>query len=204
MVVCWVTPARLLPVARRERLLMVLDALGKYSLIDAYLLTLFMVAFQFHVDLSAGPDDPAAFDVYVEAGFGFFGFLSLTMLALVLTHLVLYVHRAEAGRLADETRQLAAPPPLAPARVEAAAAQVNGQAVSTRVHHSGSDASDAGELSGGAGGIVHPFRSQYWRVHVLRRRRGPSRAKSAPRSLRRALLIPQVNAGSLYRGGKRD
>ena len=34
-------------------------------------------------------------------------------------------------------------------------------------------------------------------------RNGPSRAKSAPRSLRRALLTPQVNAGSLYRCGNR-
>ena len=33
--------------------------------------------------------------------------------------------------------------------------------------------------------------------------RSPSRAKSAPRSLRRALLMPQVNPGSLYRCGKR-
>ena len=32
--------------------------------------------------------------------------------------------------------------------------------------------------------------------------RGPSRAHSASRSLRRALLTPQVNAGSLYRGGE--
>ena len=32
---------------------------------------------------------------------------------------------------------------------------------------------------------------------------GPSRAKSASRSLRRALLIPQVNTGSLYRCGNR-
>ena len=32
---------------------------------------------------------------------------------------------------------------------------------------------------------------------------GPSRAKSAPRSLRRALLMPQVNTGSRYRCGKR-
>ena len=35
------------------------------------------------------------------------------------------------------------------------------------------------------------------------RRWGPSGATSAPRSLRRALLIPQVNPGSLYRCGKR-
>ena len=33
---------------------------------------------------------------------------------------------------------------------------------------------------------------------------GPSRATSASRSLRRALLTPQLKAGSLYRGGKRD
>ena len=32
---------------------------------------------------------------------------------------------------------------------------------------------------------------------------GPSRAKSAPRSLRSALLIPKVNTGSFYRCGKR-
>ena len=31
---------------------------------------------------------------------------------------------------------------------------------------------------------------------------GPSRAKSASRSLRRALLTPQVNTGSLYRCGR--
>ena len=34
-------------------------------------------------------------------------------------------------------------------------------------------------------------------------RTGPSRAKSASRSLRRALLTPQANPGSLYRCGKR-
>ena len=32
---------------------------------------------------------------------------------------------------------------------------------------------------------------------------GPSRANPAPRSLRRALLVPQVNTGALYRCGKR-
>ena len=37
----------------------------------------------------------------------------------------------------------------------------------------------------------------------LRRVDGPSRAKSASHSLRRALLTPQVNPGSLYRCGKR-
>ena len=33
---------------------------------------------------------------------------------------------------------------------------------------------------------------------------GPPRAQSAPRSLRRALLMPQVHPGSLYRCGKID
>ena len=34
---------------------------------------------------------------------------------------------------------------------------------------------------------------------ILRLEAGPSRAKSASRSVRRALLTPWVNAGSLYR-----
>ena len=32
----------------------------------------------------------------------------------------------------------------------------------------------------------------------------PVKSTTAPRSLRRALLTPQVNPGSLYRRGKRD
>ena len=42
-----------------------------------------------------------------------------------------------------------------------------------------------------------------WRERAPPHRRGPSRATSAPRSLRRALLMPQVNTGSRYRCGKR-
>ena len=38
----------------------------------------------------------------------------------------------------------------------------------------------------------------------LKQGHGPSRAKSAPRFVRRALLPPQANAGSLYRRAKRS
>ena len=41
-------------------------------------------------------------------------------------------------------------------------------------------------------------------VEGYARRRGPSRAQPASRSLRRALLTPQVNPGSRYHCGKRN
>ena len=44
-------------VKRRESFLMALDALGKWSLIDAYVLVLMMVAFHFHIT-QPGKDQP--------------------------------------------------------------------------------------------------------------------------------------------------
>ena len=43
----------------------------------------------------------------------------------------------------------------------------------------------------------------YFGGEVLTQNYGPSRVKSASRSLRRALLMPQANTGSIYRCGKR-
>ena len=58
MLYCWVMPVRWLSVSSRERVLMFLDAYGKWSLIDAYVLVLMMVAFRFHFELPAAPDVP--------------------------------------------------------------------------------------------------------------------------------------------------
>ena len=49
----------------------------------------------------------------------------------------------------------------------------------------------------GPGGVL--VCSENWIVY---KNMGPSSPKNASRSLRRALLVPQVNTGSLYRGGK--
>lgn len=88
MLFCWIVPERYLSVPRRENFLQALDALGKWSLIDTYVLTMMMVAFRFHVAVQT-----ATVDVYVHAYTGFYTFLIGTMMSLVITHLILYMHR---------------------------------------------------------------------------------------------------------------
>lgn len=73
----------------QERRLLTLDAMGKYSLVDNYVLILFVVAFRFHLGIS----DNLGIDVYVTPVYGFFSFLFATCLSLVLGHTVLYFHR---------------------------------------------------------------------------------------------------------------
>jgi hypothetical protein len=49
---CWTTPTRRMPLRWRQQLLLWLEALGKWSLIDTFVLVMMMVAFKFHLALS--------------------------------------------------------------------------------------------------------------------------------------------------------
>eukprot|EP00049_Salpingoeca_infusionum_P015005 m.287562 g.287562 ORF g.287562 m.287562 type:complete len:1005 (+) comp15790_c5_seq3:204-3218(+) len=95
MLFAWVAPLNWLKVAKRETLLRFLDALGKWSLIDSYVLTMMMVAFRFHLPFNApeGDDTTAAFDIFVQGQIGFATFVIATVISLVLTHLLLFFHR---------------------------------------------------------------------------------------------------------------
>lgn len=61
MIICWVTSTKTLPPIKREKILYLLDCLGKFSLIDAYVLVLMMVAFRYNLDVAG----VGAVDVYV-------------------------------------------------------------------------------------------------------------------------------------------
>lgn len=93
MLFSWVAKTSFLSVRRRERLLLALDALSKFSLVDTYVLVLFVVAFRYHLDLSPEQDESSALDVYVTPQFGFYGFLLATALSLVAGHILVYYHR---------------------------------------------------------------------------------------------------------------
>jgi hypothetical protein len=90
MLFAWMSPKSMCSISKRETLLMWLDALGKYSLVDAYVLVLMMVAFRFHIDLS---NESVVVDVLVTPQFGFYGFLLGTMISLAMGHIVLAFHR---------------------------------------------------------------------------------------------------------------
>lgn len=68
---------------------MLLDALGKFSLVYVYVLVIFVVAFRLHLPVS----DNFTIDVYVIPASGFFFFLIATCISLVLGNVLLFYHR---------------------------------------------------------------------------------------------------------------
>jgi Paraquat-inducible protein A len=92
MLFSWVSPSKLLAPERRGRILRVVDALGKWSLIDSYVLIMMMVSFRVSVGYPYGSTD-VALDVYVQAQVGFYIFLVATMLSLLLSHVSVASHR---------------------------------------------------------------------------------------------------------------
>jgi hypothetical protein len=93
MLLLWVTPEGLFGVARREACLVWIDRLGKWSLIDAYVLVLMIVAFRFHAGQTIPGAGPTALDIIVTPEWGFFSFLLATQLSLLLSHLTLAAYR---------------------------------------------------------------------------------------------------------------
>jgi hypothetical protein len=94
MLYAWVMPPK--SPHRRERLLLTLDSLGKFSLVDTYVLVVMIVAFRYSLDLGAGG---VALDVYVTPEYGFYGFLGATCLSLVVGHVMVFFHRQSQTRL---------------------------------------------------------------------------------------------------------
>jgi len=99
MLFSWVARASL-PADRRGRLLLALDALGKFSLVDAYVLVLFVVAFHYHLDVSGD----SAFDVFVTPTFGFYSFLLATSASLLAGHMLVYYHRRDQLQVLEHPR----------------------------------------------------------------------------------------------------
>jgi hypothetical protein len=88
MFAAWIIPPSIFDLSIRETALIALDVLGKWSLIDAYVMVLMMVAF--HVELIIA--DNLSVMVLVKAKAGFYTFVAATIASLVLGHVVLYYH----------------------------------------------------------------------------------------------------------------
>lgn len=89
MLGAWLTPVKLLGARTRESLLLALDALGKFALIDFLLFVLMMVAFRYHLDVT----DQISVDVFVSPETGFYSFLAATCFSLIIGHFMVYCHR---------------------------------------------------------------------------------------------------------------
>ena len=89
MLFAWMGPTSIVNPELRGRLLLNLDALSKFSLVDTYVLIVMMVAFRYQLPLF----EESLLHVYVVPQFGFFGFLLATSASLLLGHVLVYYHR---------------------------------------------------------------------------------------------------------------
>ena len=102
MMTCWCSSTNFISVRKREKILMWLNALGKWSLLDIYVLAMMMVAFRYHVDGAVsspvdGQEHTFSFDLYVEPKWGFYGFMLATFQSLFMSHVMLALHRRAIG-----------------------------------------------------------------------------------------------------------
>jgi len=84
---CWMMPYR--NFRRRELLIEIIDAFGKWSFVDIMVLVEIMVAFRSTVPL--GPD--LSLEIVLVAQWGFYAFVVATMMSLLSTHVILHFHR---------------------------------------------------------------------------------------------------------------
>jgi Paraquat-inducible protein A len=85
----WLTPPNYLRPSTRGRILLAMDSLGKFALVDTYLFVLMMVAFRYHLDLS----DSISMDIFVSPETGFYTFLAATCFSLLIGHFLVHSHR---------------------------------------------------------------------------------------------------------------
>lgn len=104
----WVAPPAWLSIGSRETVLITLDALGKWSLVDFFVMVLMLCAFYFNLVVFP---DALEVDVTVKPKWGFFSFLLATMISLGLGHCILACHRLivepKVLQLSDEEEKLA-------------------------------------------------------------------------------------------------
>ena len=96
---CWCTRPSHLSLKKRGQLLSGLDILGKWSVLDQYVMVIMMVAFRLEIDLPGTtgmlslPPKFLNVDVQIIPLWGFYGFFIATMTSLVINHVIIVYHR---------------------------------------------------------------------------------------------------------------
>ena len=97
MLISFCLPASLFSKRQRAKILRVLDATGKWSILDSYVMTLMLVAFHFHIKFPIVEPSQATensiVDVFVYAAYGFFTLILGTIISLFLSHIITHLHR---------------------------------------------------------------------------------------------------------------
>ena len=98
MIISFVLPTSLYSESKRAKILRILDATGKWSILDSYVMTLMLVAFHFHIKFPvvepSEAEESTLIDVFVNAAYGFFTLILGTIISLLLSHIITFLHRS--------------------------------------------------------------------------------------------------------------
>ena len=96
MLISFCLPASILSHKSREKILLILDATGKFSILDTYVMIMMLVAFQFHINLPVSDKskaiDGSVFDVFIYAAYGFVTLITGTLVSLTLSHIITHLN----------------------------------------------------------------------------------------------------------------
>ena len=98
MLISFCLPASILSHKSREKILIILDATGKFSIFDTYVMIMMLFSFHFHVQIpvviQSLAKDGAIVDVFVYAAYGFITLITGTLISLLLSHIITHLHRS--------------------------------------------------------------------------------------------------------------
>ena len=98
MLISFVLPASILNKRKRENILMSLDATGKWSILDSYVMILMLVAFHFHIEFpiieQSEAEKGSLINVFVYAAYGFCMLIIGTIISLGLSHIITHLNRS--------------------------------------------------------------------------------------------------------------
>merc|ERR1712194_385074 len=103
--VLWFTPTSLMPISRRGSILLWLDWMAKWSMIDIFVLIICLIAFRVSVNspsnLAFLPEGFYSLDLLVVPLWGLYANLIAQLVSQLSSHFIIHYHRKIAKRARD-------------------------------------------------------------------------------------------------------
>ena len=97
MLISFCLPASILSHKNREKILLILDATGKFSLFDSYVIIMMVLAYHLLIEIPVVPQslakDGFTIDIVVYETYGFISLIAGTFISLFLSHIITHLNR---------------------------------------------------------------------------------------------------------------
>ena len=91
-------PTSIISHKNREKILMILDAIGKFCFLDTYVMLEMLIVFHLHIQIpvvtQSFANDGAIMDIFFYAAYGFITLIIGTSISSILSHIMIHLHRS--------------------------------------------------------------------------------------------------------------